>query len=692
MRQAISYRYQTSTATYIVWFIALAFCVPIIAYAGFAKAVSPLLKLPTKENFHPTQTVFYDRNGTELYRTAGAHQPIPKTLNEVPRPLVLATLAAEDSDFYKHRGIDPEGLARATYKNIFTNDQQGGSTITQQLIKNTYLTSDKTITRKLREMTYAVLIEQKFSKDQILERYLNEVYYGQQSYGVADAAKTYFGKDLSQLSLAESTMLAGLPSAPTLYSPLGENPQRAKQRQKYVLERMVKLNYITQADADVAFAEPLNYVKAEEVLYAPHFVFYVKQQLAKFYGDDTVDSGGLKVYTTLDLNTQKTMEQEVANGVAGVARYRATNGAAVAMNPKNGEVLGMVGSADFANDAIGGKVNVATAERQPGSSFKPLVYLNAFKQGYPAAYVLPDRPKTFGGSFTPKNYDGAYHGNVTTRTALGSSLNIPAVEMLDKVGVQNAIDFAHQIGISTLNDPDRYGLSLVLGGGEVKLLDLTSAYGVMANQGTSMGTASVTKVVDGSGKTLYERKPQGKSVVDPGAAYMITDILSDNRARVIGFGANSPLNFPRPAAVKTGTTNDYKDNWTLGYTPSLVVGVWVGNNDGTPMQGISGVQGAAPIWNSIMQKLLAGTPIERFDQPKNVYRWRGDWAVKGITDTSLSSYNNARVPTTNNSDGGDETAPPDSFEDSGSAPPARQGDKFLYWSIDADGKKRYYYQ
>ncbi len=690
MRQIISYHKERHPLTYVLALIVLALAIPALTYAGFAKAASPLLKLPAKENFHATQTIFYDRNGVELYKTGGAHQPINVGLNQVPRPLVLATLAAEDADFYKHQGIDPESLTRATYKNVFTDDQQGGSTITQQLIKNTYLSPDRTVTRKLKEMTYAISIEQKFTKDQILERYLNEVYYGQQSYGVADAARTYFGKDLNQLDLAQATMLAGLPSAPTLYSPLGDNPERAKQRQKYVLDRMVKLSYITKEQAEAAYAEPLAYTKQEQVLHAPHFVFYVKQQLAKLYGDDVVDQGGLKVYTTLDLNKQTAAEETVRAGVAEVARYGATNGALVAADPKNGEILAMVGSVDFANDTIGGKVNVTTADRQPGSSFKPFIYLAALKSGLGANTVLHDRPTTFYNTYAPRNYDGTYKGNVTMRYALANSLNVPSVELLDKVGTKPSLDLAHEMGITTLNDPDRYGLSLVLGGGEVKLLDMTSAYGVIANGGVSPGRASVTRVLDHQGKPLYERKVAPKPVLDPSIAFIMTNILSDNTARTLDFGANSPLNFgSRPAAAKTGTTNDFKDNWTVGYTPNLVVGVWVGNSDGRPMEGISGVQGAAPIWNAAMHRLVDPLPVENFNQPANVVS--GCACVRGLGGgvreffQKGQSQNQERGVTGGEQSGA--TIPPGATSGEGSDTPPNGP---YYYTVDAGGKRTYY--
>ncbi len=401
-----------------------------------------------------------------------------------------------------------------------------------------------------------------------------------------------------------------------------------------------------------------------------------------FLAHDEVDSGGLKVYTTLDLAKQDALEDEVRKGVAGVGQYNASDGAAVAMDPKTGEVLAMVGSADFNNDAIAGKVNVATSDRQPGSSFKPFVYLEALQQGKPANTVLHDKTTTFYNTFTPHDYDGRTRGNVTLRYALGSSLNIPAVELLDQVGSRPSIDLAHQMGITTLNDPDRYGLSLVLGGGEVKLVDMVAGYSVLANHGQSVGRATVTKVVAPGDKVLYERKPQPKQIVDEANAFIITDILGDAKARVPGFGSSTPLELSRPAAVKTGTTNNYKDNWTIGYTPNLVVGVWVGNANGDAMRGISGVQGAAPIWNSAMRRLLEGMPVEQFAPPKNVVRRCACVSALGggVMEYFLQG-------TAGNQPEG---VPTGSFV-SATEPPAVNG-KLPYWYIDKDGQKHYYYQ
>ena len=681
MRKVVSYRRKTHPLKLLLAFLVLSLAVPWLTLTGLTEAGGPFFKLPSKENFHPTQTVFYDRHGEKLYQTAGAHQPIPVKLAEVPRSVVLATLASEDADFYDHRGIDPPALGRALYKTLISNEPQGGSTITQQLIKNTYLSPERTTSRKLREMSYAVVLEQRYTKDQILERYLNEVYYGQQSYGIGDAARTYFGKDIAELTLGEAAMLAGLPSAPSVYSPLGGRADLAKQRQKYVLDRMRDLGYISEEQAGGALDQELAYAHEEEVFDAPHFVFFVKQQLAQYYGENTVDSGGLKVHTTLDLRTQRAAEEEVRRGVDSVRGYGATNGAAVVMEPKSGEVLAMVGSKDFDDDSIDGKVNVATADRQPGSSFKPIVYLEALRQGKTASHVLHDRPTTFYDTFTPRNYDGRFRGNVTMRYALASSLNIPAVELLDEVGTKPVLDLAHQLGISTLNDPDRYGLSLVLGGGEVRLVDMTAAYSVLAAGGETPGRATVTKVEGPHGETLYKRKPEKKKVVDPAHAYILSEWLSDSRARAPGFGTGSALEFPRPAAVKTGTTNNYKDNWTIGYTPQRVIGVWVGNADGTPMTGISGSQGAAPIWHALLQRLTTGMPVEDFRRPDNVYEGRAGVAALG---GGVLEYF-AKGSTSE----GQEI--PEGTIEQDDAPPPVNG-RYPYYYIDQDGQRHWYYQ
>ncbi len=681
MRKVVSYRRKSYPFKLMFVFLALALIVPWLTLTGLAEAGGPFFKLPSKENFHPTQTVFYDRHGEKLYQTAGAHQPIPVKLSDLPRSVVLATLAGEDADFYAHRGIDPPALGRALYKTLISNEPQGGSTITQQLIKNTYLTPERTTGRKLREMTYAVVLEQRYTKDQILERYLNEVYYGQQSYGIGDAARTYFGKDVSELTLGEAAMLAGLPSAPSVYSPLGGRADLAKQRQKYVLDQMQKQGYITQEQADEAFSQELAYAQEEQVFHAPHFVFYVKQQLAQYYGESTVDSGGLKVHTTLDLATQRAAEEEIRQGVDGARPYGATNGAAVVMDPRSGEVLALVGSKDFSDDSIDGKVNVATSSRQPGSSFKPIVYLEALRQGRTASHVLRDRPTTFGGSFTPRNYDGRFRGDVTMRYALASSLNIPAVQLLEQVGVEPVLDLAHQLGISTLNEPDRYGLSLVLGGGEVKLIDMTGAYSVLAANGETPGRATVTKVEGPRGEVLYERQPKKEQVVDPAHAFIISKWLSDPRARAPGFGTGSALDFPRPAAVKTGTTNNYKDNWTIGYTPQRVVGVWVGNSDGTPMNGISGSQGAAPIWNALLTRLVRGMPVQDFKRPENVDEGRA--GVYALGGGSLEYF-------VEGSTSAGQDVPEGTIEQQ-QAPPPVNG-QYPYYYIDRNGQRHWYYQ
>nr|MDP9211778.1 penicillin-binding transpeptidase domain-containing protein [bacterium] len=384
---------------------------------------------------------------------------------------------------------------------------------------------------------------------------------------------------------------------------------------------------------------------------------------------------------TLDLATQRAAEEEVRRGVEGARPYGATNGAAVVMDPRSGEVLAMVGSKDFTDASIDGKVNVATSPRQPGSSFKPIVYLEALRQGKDASHVLQDRPTTFGDSFTPRNYDGRFRGDVTMRYALASSLNIPAVQLLEQTGVEPVLDLAHQLGISTLNDPDRYGLSLVLGGGEVKLVDMTGAYSVLAAGGETPGRATVTKVEGPRGEVLYERKPKKEQVVDPAHAYIISKWLSDPRARAPGFGTSSALDFPRPAAVKTGTTNNYKDNWTIGYTPQRVVGVWVGNSDGTPMDGISGSQGAAPIWNALLTRLLRGAAVQDFKRPENVDEGRA--GVYALGGGSLEYFVRGSA-----NEGQDV---PEGTIEQQEAPPPVNG-RYPYYYIDRNGQRHWYYQ
>lgn len=587
----------------------------------------------------PLTTEFYDRNGTLLYKLyEGKNRSLIK-LEELPEHLKQATIAIEDKHFYNHSGVDIFGIARAVKAYVQDEQVQGGSTITQQLIKNTLLTPDRTFERKAKEVVLAFWTERLFSKEQILQMYFNEVPYGGPAWGIAAASSVYFDKKPSELTLSESAFLAGLPASPTTYSPYGNNPELGKERQKEVLRRMVEDEYITQSQADEAAKEELAIKPPNNSIQAPHFVMYVRETLAKKYGERTVSQGGLKVTTTIDLDVQNMAESVVAEEVTKLSHLDVGNGAAMITDAKNGQILAMVGSKDYYAPKIG-NYNVTTALRQPGSSIKPITYATGFKQGYSPGTILLDVPVVFKNAwetYAPVNYDGAFHGPVSIRTALGSSYNIPAVKMLKIVGIENMIQTAQEMGITTFQDPDRYGLSLTLGGGEVKLIDMMSVYTVFSQNGTKYPIQPVLKIVDAKGETLEDNSnPEGRKVLSPGIAFMISDILSDNRARTPAFGPNSLLNIPgHTVAVKTGTTDNKKDNWTFGYTPEFVIGVWVGNNDGRPMNPslTSGVTGAAPIWNKLMANILAGRENVAFERPVDL----NTASVDGNRDLTISN-------------------------------------------------------
>lgn len=590
----------------------------LLLFLWFSKDLPTPGKIQHRQSASATQ--IFDRNGKELYAIHGDVKRITIQSSDIPEPVREATLSAEDRSFYRHFGIDIKGILRAAYYDLTQHRSlTGGSTITQQFVKNALLDRQKTFTRKIKEAILSVEIEIMYSKKDILTMYLNEIPYGSNAYGIEAASETFLGKKAKDLNLAESATLAALPQSPTYYSPYGIHPDKRLARTDWVLDSMALQGYITQDRADAAKIEAKNikFVERHEQIAAPHFVMYVKDILAEKYGEQMLEEGGLKVYTSLDGDMQKKAEEAVDN--AKLSSINASNASLVSIDPKTGQILAMVGSRDFFNQEIDGQVNVAIAERQPGSAFKPVVYATAFKKQYSPGYTLWDVPTDFG-NYTPKNYDGTTRGPVTMRKALAGSLNIPAVKTLYLAGMDNVLDQAHNMGITTLNDPSRYGLSLVLGGGEVKLLDLTTAYGVFANKGTLSPTTPILKIVDGRGKTLEEYKENKKDVLDPRIAYEISNILSDNNARSYVFGAHSALNFDdRPVAVKTGTTSLYKDAWTIGYTPSLVTGVWVGNNDGRQMTaGAAGAMAAAPIWHDFMAKALGGTPAEQFERPSDV--------------------------------------------------------------------------
>lgn len=602
-------------------------------------------KLAQLSNPSTTQqsTKILDRNGKLLYNIYATQNRTIVPLSEVSTSLKQATIAIEDKDFYRHGPLDPRGIARAMTQTVFKRNLQGGSTITQQLVKVTLLSPERTIQRKIKEVLLAFFAESFYSKDKILELYLSQAPYGGATYGVETAAETYFGKKAKDLTLAESTLLAGLPASPTLYSPFGAHPELAKRRQKEVLRRLVEDDYITNEEAEGAEKEDLHFSKSLSDIKAPHFVLYAKQLLVDRYGEKIVEQGGLKVTTTLDLDLQEYAQASVSAEIAKLSRLRVFNGAALVTKPGTGEILAMVGSKDyFANSEPVGceqgstchfepNVNVTLALRQPGSAIKPINYAAGLGKGVvTASSPFVDKPTCFpnpgGKPYCPVNYDGRYHGTVQLRFALGNSYNIPAVKMLKANGVFDMIATASAMGITSFKDPDRYGLSLTLGGGEVSMLEMAQAFGVFANGGYRVDLVPILKVEDASGKVLEEYKPPespffAKKAIPEAVAFLISHILLDNNARSSAFGGSSELVIPgKTVSVKTGTTDDKRDNWTVGYTSSQVVVAWVGNNDNTPMNPAlaSGVTGAAPIWNKIMRYALRGQPNEGPRKPDTI--------------------------------------------------------------------------
>lgn len=566
-------------------------------------------------------TKIFDRTGQHLlYEIGDVHRTVVP-LDNISRYIRQATIAAEDNQFYDHYGLDFKGIIRGVILKPLTGQRaQGGSTITQQLIKNSILTPERTIQRKVKEAVLAIELEQRFSKDEILAMYLNDIPYGSQAYGVEAAAKKFFNKPAADVSLSQATLLAALPQAPTYYSPYGSHFEDLKRRQAYILQRMTDLQMITLEQADAAAKEELDFAVQSESIRAPHFIFYVKELLNEQFGERIVGEGGLNITTTLNADMQSLAEEALKKNAATINSFKASNAALAAVDPKTGDILAMVGSLDYFNEDIDGNVNVAIRHRSPGSSLKPFVYAAAFQKGFTPDTILIDAETDFGQGYKPKNYNLAEYGPVTMRTALANSLNIPAVKTLYLAGVKQTTDLAQSLGMTTLNDPDRYGLSLVLGGGEVRLLDEVSAYGVLANDGVRRPHRAILTVRKDNETILdaTQNEAPGEQALEPQIARQITNILSDNNARALVFGVNSPLQLgPRPVAAKTGTTQEFRDGWVMGYTPSLAAGVWVGNNDNSPMNDKSaGARTAAPIWNTFMRSTLAGTPIEQFVKPE----------------------------------------------------------------------------
>lgn len=618
---------------------------------GFGAALALLLalggylwfstELPTPERLRERaalgNTRILDRNGRLLYALpdplSGRQRPAP--LTEIPLTLRQATIAVEDASFYANPGVDLRGILRAARDNLRSGAiVSGGSTITQQLARNVLLDPElaqqRTFERKLRETVLALKLTATYSKDEILALYLNQIYYGGMSYGVEAAARHYFGKPVRDLDLAEAALLAGLPQAPSRYDPFAD-PEAAQVRQAQVLAAMVRAGFITPAEAATARAEPLQFAAGASTMRAPHFVTYALAGLTAEFGPDAVARGGLTVTTTLDADLQDAAQLILRRHIDrlntqrdGRPGHQASSGAVVILDPADGAILAMVGSPDFAA-AEHGQVNAALARRQPGSAIKPLTYAAALERGWTPASLLLDVPVSFptreGRPYTPENYDQTFHGPLTLRTALATSSNVAAVRLLDAIGVPALLEMAARLGITSLDaGRARYGLALTLGGGEVTPLELTAAYAAFANGGQRVTPYAILALSDGRGaispQTLAAAPPA--PALAPEVAYLISDILSDPYARMRAFGTRSPLDIDRPAAAKTGTTSDWRDNWTIGYTPDRVVGVWVGNADGSPMQHVSGITGAGPIWHDVMRVAHRGLPPRSFARPPTI--------------------------------------------------------------------------
>ncbi len=578
-------------------------------------------------------TKIFDRTGEILLYDL--HQDIRRTVvpfEDISYHIKNATVAIEDDQFYDHFGIDIKAIIRAALANLTQGDLlggQGGSTITQQVVKNTLLENEKKLTRKIKEAILAIRLEQALTKEEILGHYLNESPYGGTIYGVEEAAQSFFGKSAKDVSLRQAAYLAALPQAPTRLSPYGNNRNLLDARANLVLARMLENGFITQEEHDAAMQEEVTFeTQAMTGIRAPHFVMYIREQLVERYGEEALAERGFRVITSLDWELQKEAERIVAEKVAiNREKYNAENAGMVAMDPQNGDILVMVGSRDYFDEELDGNFNVTLAPRQPGSSIKPIVYASAFAKGYRPETVVYDVPTQFSTAcspndlsneppcYSPKNYNGQYKGPINLRNALAQSLNIPAVKVLYLTGLRDAINLAGDMGISTLNDPDRLGLTLVLGGGEVKLLEHTGAYAVFANEGIKTDQRPILRIEDKSGSVIEEFQPTSRRVLDRDVALMISDVLSDNVARTPLWGSNSLVHFPdRDVASKTGSTNNLRDAWLMGYAPNLVVGTWVGNNDNSSMGGgLSGLI-VTPMWRAFMDIALA--KIEKKDFPQ----------------------------------------------------------------------------
>ncbi|MBI4136804.1 penicillin-binding protein [Candidatus Roizmanbacteria bacterium] len=585
----------------------------------------PHPQLLTKRDI-PLTTKIYDRNGELLYEIYADQNRTSVTLEELPDHFINATIAIEDQGFYYHQGFSPRGIVRAAYSTLVHDELQGGSTITQQLVRSALLNHEITLMRKVRELILSIWTEQLYSKEEILTMYFNQVPYGGTAWGAEAAAQTYFGKSIRDVTLAEGALLAGLPAAPTHFSPFGAQPELALMRQREVLRRMEEEGFVTRAEREQAESEEMAFARPQIGIKAPHFVMYVRQVLSERYGPRMVEQGGLIVHTSLDLALQDKIQQMVTEEVEKLRPLNVGNGAAVVTDPQTGEILAMVGSTDYFDLEKEGNVNVALTPQQPGSTIKVVTYTAALQNGFTAATLLQDSPITYtaAGSppYSPVNYDGKFHGMVPLRYALGNSYNIPAVRTLAKIGIPAMIDQGSKMGIDSWKNTDGYGLSITLGGGEVTMLDMAEVYGTLANNGNRQELKPVLKITDHLGTVIEDNTEIAPvPVVAAEAAFIISDILADNAARTAAFGPSSELQIPNNwVAVKTGTSNDKRDNWAIGYTQDFVIVSWVGNNDNSPMNQAltSGVTGATPIWRKITDTMLATYPSQKPTTPPNI--------------------------------------------------------------------------
>lgn len=635
------------------------------------------LDIPDLSSFEERQiqqsTKIFDRTGKILLYDL--HQDVKRTVipyDDISRHIKNATVAIEDDTFFEHAGVRPLAIIRAALANLQGGNGilsgQGGSTITQQVIKNSILVREKTLTRKIKEVILAFRLEQVLTKEEILSHYLNESPYGGTIYGVEEASLSFFGKPASEVTLAEAAYLASLPQLPTYYSPYGANLDGLEKRKNLVLTKMLEHSFITEDEYNQAKEEVVAFKpQVATGIRAPHFVFYIRDYLTKNYGDEALAEKGLRVITTLDWGLQEKAEEIVLeNALYNEKAYNASNASLVAADPTNGQILVMVGSRNYFDETLDGNFNIALANRQPGSSFKPFVYATAFQKGYTPETVVfdlrtqfsttcePDNFTSEGGCYSPSNYDGKFRGPITFRNALAQSLNIPAVKALYLAGIPESLKMARDLGITTLTNQNQYGLTLVLGGGEVKLLEMVGAYGTFANEGVRNDLQGILRIEDTQGNVLEEFTPKSKRVLDPNITYQISDILSDNVARTPVFGSNSALYIPgRDVAVKTGTTNDNRDAWALGYTPNIVVGAWAGNNDNASMSQISGMV-IAPLWRDFMDYVLTTIPPKTFkDAPRTSDTikpvLRGVWfdPVGLVENESTDTESDTPAPTIN---------------------------------------------